>query len=421
MDYDTIIEEIEANDENLAEIEDAFIVFATNLYTTAQSELRVLFELLSNFGADAQVTRAVFEADNQSLSTNVVNILEGYFNASFQFNWMETTTITGVLSQTGTYTSTVDIIPLDPDVPDQGVESFFTLSYQISDTEYVELVLHGPMLYHTIKTTVGSYKVKTIQLSSDPAEQVDFNIPLTLDSLEELPYKDKEEVIYRSMTLCIYASSYNYLEWYETARFTSDFSIAVKIIAIVILIYSLGTAATVSAALWALASQVLIQIAIAYALEYILTEYGAGSVQGAAAIAAYIYIAYITGDTSGLSDAFDLLRLATITIDVSLINTAVELEALDLEIGAFEKDAEEKEEELQTAWDYLDVAEYNPLYLKRITQTYPDESPGDYYTRTIHTGNPGVNALNQIETYVENLLLLPELDIYSLDPSIKDL
>ncbi len=38
------------------------------------------------------------------------------------------------------------------------------------------------------------------------------------------------------------------------------------------------------------------------------------------------------------------------------------------------------------------------------------ESPTDYYARTIHTGNIGTLTLNEASNYVDRMLLLPTLD-----------
>ena len=38
------------------------------------------------------------------------------------------------------------------------------------------------------------------------------------------------------------------------------------------------------------------------------------------------------------------------------------------------------------------------------------ESPGDFYNRTVHSGNVGVIGLGAISSYVDNALTLPKLN-----------
>lgn len=404
LDYDALIDQIEANEAFIENIEDAFLMFATNIYTDNQSELKVLYDLFENFVVEAQVTQTQYEADITNASVNVIKILESYFNAAIQFNWMASTIQSGSIGYIG-------FNDLNVTIPDgaTGVESYFIVREQLTASTYKEIKVHGPVIHHTIKTTADQFKVRTIQLSDDPLEQVHFNIPLTLDSLETLNYSEKEDVIYRALTMCVYAANSTYLEWYETEDFLSDFSVVLEAIAIIILIYSLGTASTISAAIWSLGTQILIQYALAYALEYILTEYGLDSIEGQVAAAAYIYISILLGKgDKGLTLAESLLRGVQATLDIIIVDTAIQMDDLAIEMADFDKTATEKQEELQAAWDQLDTSKYDPNDLAMVYLADPYETPSDFYTRTVHTGNPGVLVLDQIESYYDNLLKLPE-------------
>ena len=74
------------------------------------------------------------------------------------------------------------------------------------------------------------------------------------------------------------------------------------------------------------------------------------------------------------------------------------------------------QEELDKAQDLLDNTSGLEWWeLAAYFPTDPYEKPDDYYDRTVHTTNPGVLVLSQIENYHEDLLKLPELDTNSFD------
>lgn len=400
LDYDELITAIDSNPDQ-AQITDAFLMFATNLYTTDQGELTVLYELFKNFAADSQVTKADFQADPSKVTTNVIRVSEQYYNSVLQFNYMESTYITT--------SNPVDEVSFNATVVPNGdgVNSYFTISKQINETQSIQILVHGPVVYQNVKTVADTFKVSTIQLSNDPAEQAKFNMPLTLDSLEGLSYYEKERVLFRALTIVAYAADQVHLDFYETPKFASAFSFVIQIVSIILLILSFGAATTAVAALIQFAKQLLVNYALSLLIYKVIEKYGADGFLAIVVAAAYYY--YGGPGFKGVPTAEAILETVTLTLDSHLVLTNQEMEDLRAEVEDFLETKAEREEELQKAWDLLDNdADVDFYDLAMILDTHPEEHPSDFYTRTIHTGNPGTGILDYIGSYHDNLLTLPD-------------
>jgi len=421
LDFDELITNVESNEDSIDDISDAFITFGTNIYSTNQAERVVLFNLIENFYYDSAVSEERFNEVATGDAINLIRVTELHFRAAFQYNWIRREVITGSIGVVGFVETTVVILDpdpfgVDPETPpeDYGLTSYLLMEKQISETEYVRLHVDGPALTHGIKGTDGTFRMTSIQLSDreDLTARASFNLPLTLDSLDGLSYREKEDVLYRSISLTIYSSTYDYLEFYETASFASTFKILLTIVSIIIIIVTWGAGSGIVAVLWEMGKQILFNYALTFLLYEIIQEYGSDSVIALIAAAAYIYLTAVYGggkDIGNLSPVYALLKVVTITLDVALIFIGSDLEILQQEMKDFDKTKEEKEQELEDAWDLLDgTTDY--LDLARVLRTHPNETPEGFYQRTIHTGNPGVMALDEIGNFHENLLKLPKAD-----------
>ena len=412
IDYDELITGLEDNPD-IALVEDAFMMFAVNLYTTDPGELKVLYDLFENFEVDSEVTEAHYNADNTAASINAVTIREQYFNAVLQFNWMSRTEQTGSIGEIGTNTLDVTVLPNGASAAPK-VNSYFIVREQTAANTYVEIKVHGPVIYHNVRTTTGIFKIKTIELSALPAQQLNFNIPLTLDSLSNLPIPYRESVLYKSMTVCIYAASAIELEFYETEWFVGSLFFILQIVSVYVSLASFGQGETALAAIYELAKQLLISYALTYLTFALVEEFGSDAILLILVAAVAYYYSGGSG-TEGMTGAQALMEVVTLTLDASVIYIQTELEELQRDMDEFDKSAEEKEEEIKAAWDLLGEGTNIDFFdLEYFLNTHPEESPTDFYERTIHTGNPGVSVLEQIETFHDGLLILPEPTLTSL-------
>jgi len=410
MDYDLLIEQLNDNPD-IEHIQDAFFSFSMNVYSQTQGGLQALFLMFKNFQENAGISKSSYEANPDGASINIVRMEEQYFHSVLAFNWATSTEVSGTIAPVGEFASDVTILPNDIPAEDGSggkVNSYMLFQYQHSAGTYTEIKVHGMFGQSVILTVPGVFKTYTIELSTDEQMRSNFSIPLSLATLEFMDYTARDTVLYESLSLTVYAVDYIHLEWYETKKFMNLVSAALKIIGFLILIFSFGYAKSVTAALWALAQQILVQYALKWALTELLTKYGDDDIAKTAIILAYLYFSgTLGGSGTDFFSAATLLELVT-AVNVSI---AIDTAALQDQIEDWTKTKEEKQEEIDAARDFLHSSDslIDPFDVINVMYTSPYESPSDFYTRTVHTGNPGVATLAIIESYHDQALQLPEL------------
>ncbi len=439
--------EIDKNPD-INQIEDAFILFAINIYSQTQHGLEALYIVFQNLFINSDVDKIKYEASlaadpttTTNPSFNSLSIVEQKYNHVMIYNYIEFTDVIGVVNSVGDYSSVFTIVPnvgftegsvpvtgqpSRPFVIGGGVVSYVEFRFQYNATNYYNYKVHGLFLSTNILTTVNAIKTQITELFSIsdvnvgvPGFRDNFIIPLPYDVFLDMEFKKREQLVYESLTMVIYATNHLHLEWYETPSFLSFIGTVIKFISIVILFISWGTATSWSAALWALAEQLLIQYALGILLKEALKQFGKDDAARAAIYAAYIYASSLNfgGSSNDLSTAELLLLAVQGIVKVAVLEIDFQTEQLGLEQDAFLKNAEERKEELDQAKDLLgDTSNINSLLLKIYSPINSYESPEDFFERTIHNSNPGIISLEQIGNYVENKLKLPQLDNNSFDP-----
>jgi hypothetical protein len=99
-------------------------------------------------------------------------------------------------------------------------------------------------------------------------------------------------------------------------------------------------------------------------------------------------------------------------------NVAIEMAAEDAEWEDFLEESKEKSDELKEDMDALWPERNEFLDAWHSSRTAPildfNESPTDFFNRTIHTGNIGTLAVDAIHQYTALKLQLPEIDYNNL-------
>ena len=244
-------------------------------------------------------------------------------------------------------------------------------------------------------------------------------VPLDYYICRSMRYDRKERLYYRSLHFVFNARVTETVKWYERGVFQVILAIAV----VVITIYTGGTGAALTTALSsgayaaaaiiiieALVTSYLVGIAIQEGMKLVIKELGidAGIVLAVAAFVAAVY--------GGMTDA-DWVKhaiqagnnLTSITMEEYVKQ---EIAAYNSEKQAFELLAEEKMKELEEAENLLQ--QYPLLDPRSFVAQEPmlivGESPDSLYTRTVHTGNPGILQYDYIESYVTLNTRLPTFD-----------
>jgi len=431
LDIDNLIDQVEGNTD-IAEISNAFVVFALNIYTTThagQKSLRVLF---NNLYDNQHVDKDTYDANPPEAEPiyNSIRMEEQSFNTAIVFNYITKENVTGTFGtgELDTYEIDFDILDNtatseDPETGETiggGINSTMTIRKMIGANTYEELIVYGMFQTVNITTEDGKIRAYLNELTDDTDIQQNFTIPLPyyLFTNDDLYPHESEAMIYESLTMILYASSHTHLEYYETASFLNFISIVIEFAAIIILAVSLGGATHISQALWLLAEQLLYQYALTIALQELLYLAGDNEILRALALIGYVAASVsVARDVGGMSNAEQLMLAVQASTQAMTVDLAYQSEQLATDIEAFTVSADERQKELEAAQELLAGSEGLELWeMATYLPLDPYEAPNDFYNRTIHTSNPGVISLDQIGLFHDNLLTLPELDIHSFDP-----
>lgn len=130
------------------------------------------------------------------------------------------------------------------------------------------------------------------------------------------------------------------LEWWQTPKFTKGLTVVLYIVAIIIAIYSVGTASEISAGLIALAETLVIALAVRIALKWVFEHTDNEFLRGLAVIIAVV-IQIWSGDISNLTAMTGTeVALAMVNAINMYVNTSVEI---DTEREEAKKEKAEKE------------------------------------------------------------------------------
>jgi len=425
FDIDHLIEQLEDNDD-IASIRDAFVLFAINLYTDTTHGQKLLFNFWANLYFNATVSKADYDANPSGAAPifNTFSMEETSYNTAIIFNYITLTSNLGSIGELYSYETEIVVLPNTPyteddegNVTQEGkINSYILLRYQNSINNYIELKVHGVFQLTNIFTTAGRVNTTLTELSTDDTQKANFIIPVSTNILKSMTSDESTKIIYESIHMIVYASTYQHLEFYETEDFLNLVSFVIIVIAVIYLVITWGESGG-TAALLALAEAILWSYALQLILLEILDSYADDEAIRALAILTFVAATYYAADFSGMSTAESLLFGVNAVTQALLTDISIQANNLQQEIDAFTISAEERQEELEKAQDLLDNT--SELEWWELVTYFPIDSyekPDGYYERTIHTANPGVLTLLQVETFHDNLLQLPRLTPNSFDP-----
>jgi len=425
IDVDLMISSLEENNPtDLAKVEDAFIMHAVNIYATEQSSLKVLWRMFK-YMHDTQLTNSAdFNGwvPETNPPPNIFRITETNFNTAIQHNYITYGTIAGVIGPIGTYTSSVTILANSAvatisDTNDENATAYgnipqskFILRQQVAGSLYLEMTVHGLFITTSIPTTPGEAKVRSVFLESPGhADRKLFNIPIGLNQLDNLPMSEREEVIYSSLIMQIYAKDTIELAYYETAAFANFIGNLMLVITVVLTVVSFGGSTPFSTAMLEFGKRLLIQYALTLALKEILSHNISGASR-AVAIALYTAASVYNmkgGNFDGLLSAESLMLATNGVTQGMLIDQSILADRLNQDIEEFSIAAKEAQEELQEKFEELNNYDLDPFGITSVLLQDFSESPDEFYKRTTGTKNPGVLTKDAISMYYKNKLTLP--------------
>lgn len=436
IDMELLAEEINKNP-SINDIDHAFIHFGVDLHTESPAGIRYLFEFflyLKNTAQEYNLASGSTYALSQyrflpSLPKfSKIRIEDAGMTVEISWGSIVLGAGSGVKCKVGEVIRETTVLPAETvtlDYEQNGTTFTFEKSYlvfykQVAPSQYLKLTVTG--LMHT-NYVYGSHTVETTIADSLDPDNNNFLVPLNRFIVEDLTLVEETELMYASFRIIFNSYKITKTKWYESSFFRIIVMVAIAVItggagvgvgaadwAITAMsaLGLTGTAAVIAATFLTIAANQLITKAISMWAEELGFE-------AAIALAAVASVALIAGGTgvempSWMPDAEVLMQAVTgLTLGTNNIVKG-EYQELMSDIADFESASLEQEEELADAQALLlpqDVLD--PMfYVDPLKGFDPDETVGDFYKRTIHTGNPGVLVLSTVEEFIATKLQLPD-------------
>ena len=395
--------------EDMANVPDAFMVFAVTPYSETPATLRYLYMYFGIMhDAMAEDSYLIYSSMHSDIAVNLIKFEEQNYNASLMFNYIRREYIAGSIGEVGELIREFDIRPEMMKQVGQKTKLSNTSSLifkrQINATTYEKLTINGLMMLSTIKSTDGNIHGQLNRLVEQSDETgKNFIIPLTYMFLRMCDDHSVEKLLYESMHLVFFAATYQDLEWHETAYFNYMLNGLIQMAGYATMVYSLVTGG---------ATQVLVNMIIALMLKEILESANLNTEFAVMAAIAYAYVMSSQGDssrlTSGLADKI-LLGVSAFS-EVIITDSNIKMDRLADERAENQELYETEQARLQSIQDGLDSDPSIDLMYLTSTQHVQYEGVGGFYARTLMTTTTEL-CMSIPDTFVESKLDLDSLTI----------
>lgn len=419
IDYDDLVDSIHENPD-IADVQQAMLYMAVPAVSTNQLECEYLFKYFSEafVTQGGQLTTDSREEFEASLTKNdlspVTNVFrDSRFTMSLGHWGIWKRLVTGVIGSVGFYKSETDTMTftvtyVNEDESILNVDRTAAVHYymrQVSETEYEEIqVMDLRLAYYVYGNhmTVGS---------AEDSQDI-LLIPLDMAIMDTFGLIDQEALYARSMHYVFNSMVQVKVKWYETGFFKFVMIVVAVVITIVTsgatikeLLVSIGTGT-------ASASSVITSLIMIGFTEYVTSEVfklivKAIGIENAAILALLLVFkgayAKFTGGSLGVPiiNAKGAINLATNLIKATNAVVADTIKDLNKEMQEFSEYTTDMFNHLKEVEDSLTT------HSVLAPELLLGESAEDFINRTIHGGNIGMLAIQQISTYVENMLKLP--------------
>lgn len=416
MDYEEIANAINENPD-ITDVEQAMMVFAVPANTENQMEMRYLFDYFKQLKAVTKNSSPNNEQDFGTVLTsglqNSIVIQDKRFKMALSFRNITSKLVKGNIGKIGTYASgyaTQDDAEEGKDVS-TGNKILWTSRQhnhyyrrQISSTTYEEVrVFNLKMTYFIFQqyTAVGDEEDAILLIPIDVSIARNYSLP------------QREELYARSMHYVFNSKIVTKVKWYQQGWFR----ILMLVVAVVVTVLSVGSTwqaiglalsagtITVSAVVYMIAVGLIKYVIIAYVLRLFVRLVGPefAFLVAIVAAAAGSFQAVQSGGLASAPWAKELLQVSTGLTRAINVELQQDFGKLAAEADEFKDFVDTENARLKEAQDLL--GENNWLYPLVIF----GEKPTEFYNRTVHSGNVGVQGLEAVAQFVDIALTLPAL------------
>ena len=421
MDYDEVAAAIDENPD-IKDVQQAMLIMAVPANSKDQLECRYLFSFFENlhysrgnqYKSPTAGAIAQFQWGDSTFLASTIVIQDKRFKLSLSNRGVFKKKVVGSIGAIGTYTSGMSTETRRQEYTDQetGQVSYKNIPYkyhyyrhQITESLYEELLVVDLQLRYYIID--GHYT------TGDETDDI-LLIPIDRSITDSYSIPDREKLYSRSLHFVFNSVQIIKVKWYQRGLFKA----LIVVVAIVITILSWGTAGPMVAAFTA-ATGVAVTSAVLMMVINLIGGFLLGQVFKLfvklvgidlaliIAIVAATYGAYQAidaGSVAGAPWAQELIQLST-GLSKGISDNLQDM-MKDL-VGDYQQLSVMKDDfakELERTSKLLDSNNHlSPFVIF-------GESPNDFYNRTIHSGNIGMNGISAISSYVDIALRLPKLD-----------
>lgn len=421
IDFDDVSKSIDENPD-ITDVEQAMMIMAIPANTENEVERKYLFTFFENwfysknaqYRSPATGAAASFQAGDANINVSSIIIQDKRFKMVLSCAGLYRRRVAGKIGEVGKHTSgiTNEIIEIPAEKLETGEAHTITKTIknhyyrrQVADNLYDEVLVSDlKMLYYVYGdyTSVG-----------DDTDDI-LLVPLDKAICEEYSMIEKEVLYARSMHFVFNSRQVIKVKWYQKGWFAAIIQIVGLVIAVVtmqpqLVALAAGIGAGVSAAISAILALLqkllvnfvigvlfkifvkIVGIDLAFLVAIVGTIYGmAGTLEGS--------------PIRGAPWASDFLKLGNGLVKAVSQTVSDLMNGLGADMKAFQALKEESEKALEDANKLLETNNHlSPI-------TIFGESPNDFYNRTVHSGNAGINAINAVTNYVDIALTLPKLN-----------
>ena len=419
MDYDEVAAAIDENPD-IKDVQQAMLIMAVPANSKDQLECRYLFSFFENlhyskgnqYKSPTAGAIAQFQWGDSTFLVSTIVIQDKRFKLSLSNRGVFKKKVVGSIGAIGTYTSGMSTETRRQEYTDQetGQVSYQEIPYkyhyyrhQITESLYEEILVVGLQLRYYIID--GHYT------TGDETDDI-LLIPIDRSITDSYSIPDREKLYSRSLHFVFNSVQIIKVKWYQTGLFKAIITIVGIVIAVISMQPEIAAAvlAGTSAAYLTLALIIIEHLVIGLVLGAAFKLFVKLAGIKVAFIIALIAAAYSmtevleAGSLAGAPWAQTLLQVSTGLSKAIGENLKDMFGDLLGEFQTLNLLKDEATKKLEAANDLLNTKNYlSPFVIF-------GESPNDFYNRTVHAGNIGMNGISAISSYVDIALRLPKLN-----------
>lgn len=352
----------------------------------------------------------LFKADSEYIQYQAkqgarINIADKVYTQYVSYDAIGVVDLVGKVADVGKYTySRGEIAYFGGNFFARASKPYHSYCYQLTENTYREVRIYGLSTGHQVN---GGH------WTSASGDSDNLLIPVDRLILKEFRMAVREILHSKALHIVFNTLKVIKTKWYQTGVFKAILFIA----AVVMSVWTGGQSLTFYVVLMAAAQTILVGLVLNLVAK-LAVKLGVNiQIITVIAVVAMIYAGYLAIEgVTGVMDvsAQTLLKASNAALNFTGRVAQEELKGIAEERSEFESSAKAKEDamadrisEIGLGPSVIDPGIFTARPADNFHYLNLYQTPNDYYTRTVHTGNPGVMCFDMIANYVEQALALP--------------